>query len=48
MRNAEPFTCDTREQNWETYERPAVMREFVREQADGTLTADLLVQHLVY
>ncbi len=43
MSSAKPFASDTREQNWETFERPAVMREFVREQADGTLTADLLV-----
>jgi len=42
MSNAE-HSENSREQNWETYERPAVMREFVREQADGTLIADLLV-----
>ena len=30
--------------DWRTYERPAVMREFVRTQDNGTLIADLLVQ----
>ena len=30
--------------NWETYERPAMMREFVRDQQDGTKIADLLIQ----
>lgn len=30
--------------NWETYERPALMREYVRTQTDGTLIADLLIQ----
>jgi Cu2+-exporting ATPase len=30
--------------NWETYERPAVMREFVRNQDDETQIADLLIQ----
>ena len=28
---------------WAAYERPAVMREYVRDNDDGTLTADLLV-----
>ena len=32
------------ETNWETYERPAVMQEFVRVQDDETQIADLLVQ----
>lgn len=31
------------EQDFAAYERPAVMREYVREHDDGTLTADLLV-----
>jgi Cu2+-exporting ATPase len=31
-------------ENWETLERPAVMREFVREADDGDLIADLLIQ----
>jgi Cu2+-exporting ATPase len=35
---------DTPVNNWETYERPAVMREYVREQQDGTQIADLLIQ----
>ena len=30
--------------NWETYERPAMMREYVRDQQDGTKIADLLIQ----
>ena len=30
--------------DWETYERPALMREYVRTLADGTLIADLLIQ----
>ncbi|MGI9290949.1 MAG: heavy metal translocating P-type ATPase, partial [Gammaproteobacteria bacterium] len=35
---------DTPVNNWAAYERPTVMHEFVREQADGTLIADLLIQ----
>jgi len=31
-------------EHWETFERPAVMREFVREGNNGELVADLLVQ----
>jgi len=31
-------------EHWETYERPAVMREFVREADNGEQIADLLVQ----
>jgi len=31
-------------EHWETYERPAVMREFVRNGDNGKLIADLLVQ----
>ena len=30
--------------DWRTYERPAVMREFVRNPGDGSLIADLLIQ----
>ncbi len=30
--------------NWESFERPAVMREFVNEEADGTRCAQLLIQ----
>ncbi len=30
-------------QNWASFERPAVMQEFVRQMNDGTLVADLLV-----
>lgn len=34
---------DVTERNWDAYERPAVMREFVRELDDGTCVADLLI-----
>ena len=30
--------------NWDSFERPAVMREFVNEEKDGTLRAELIVQ----
>jgi Cu2+-exporting ATPase len=35
---------DTPVNNWDTYERPAIMREFVRDQNNGTRIADLLIQ----
>ncbi len=42
---AESATVDALQpqQNWEVFERPAVMREFVRTADDGSLIADLLV-----
>ena len=35
--------ADATDRNWAAYERPAVMREFVRELDDGTCVADLLI-----